>query len=725
MRGAAGEKRSVRWDKRLKAALRAFADPYDDDSLSRAIAATEASKAEAERAHARLRDAIDILPEGIVFLDGDGRYVLWNRRYADIYKRSADVFQVGARLEDTLRIGVARGDYPAAIGREEEWLAERLGLLRNPSGSHEQTLSDGRCILIEERQTSEGGVIGLRVDITEMKRREASFRLLFDGNPVPMFVLAAADRRFLAVNDAALAHYGYERAALLDKTFSAIQPDSDGEELPGLDTDHSEDKAADQAGRTWRQRKADGSPIDVALFSRRLTHDGHEAVMMAAIDITERKRAEARIAFMAHHDALTLLPNRLLLRQRMEEMLSRARREKHSVATLCIDVDNFKSVNDTLGHPVGDLLLQTVAKRLRSVLRTEDVVARLGGDEFAILQSDVTHPSDASQLAERVLQTLNEPYTLDGHLVTIGASIGLALSPSDGDHPDLILKNADMALYRAKGDGKGVFRFFEAEMDARVQARRQLEIELRAALKADMLEVHYQPLVNLGSGETTCYEALIRWNSPTRGPVPPSEFIPIAEETGMIGQIGAFVLRRACADAAAWPKPLKVAVNLSPLQFKSTNLLLVVKQALEQAGLAPHRLELEITETLLLERSSQVLATLHALRALGVNICMDDFGTGYSSLSYLRSFPFDKIKIDRSFIHEMGVNEDSRAIVRAIIGIGSSLGITITAEGIENESDLVRLKAEGCTEGQGYLFSAAQRQSDVVAAMKEEAKRVA
>jgi diguanylate cyclase (GGDEF)-like protein/PAS domain S-box-containing protein len=723
MRGAAGSRTAMRWDRRLKAALRAIAGQHDGDSLSRAIAAAETSKAEAERAHARLRDAIDILPEGIVFLDGDGRYVLWNRRYAEIYKRSADVFQVGARLEDTLRIGVARGDYPAAIGREEEWLAERLQLLRNPSGRHEQTLSDGRCILIEERQTGEGGVIGLRVDITEMKRREASFRLLFDGNPVPMFVLATADSRFLAVNDAALAHYGYARTALLEATFATIQAEGEDEdkELPGLDADED----GDQAGRTWRHRKADGGLIDVAIFSRRLAYEGQEAVMMAAVDITERKRAEARIAFMAHHDALTLLPNRLLLRQRMEEMLSRARREKHSVGTLCIDVDNFKSVNDTLGHPIGDLLLQTVAKRLRAVLRAEDVVARLGGDEFAILQSDVAHPSDAGQLAERVLATLNEPYTLDGHLVTIGASIGIALSPGDGDDPDLILKNADMALYRAKGDGKGVFRFFEAEMDARVQARRQLEIELRAALKADMLEVHYQPLVNLGSGDVTGYEALIRWTSATRGPVPPSEFIPVAEETGLIAQIGAFVLKRACADAAAWPKPLKVAVNLSPLQFKSTNLLVVVSQALEQAGLAPRRLELEITETLLLERSSHVLATLHALRALGVNICMDDFGTGYSSLSYLRSFPFDKIKIDRSFVHEMGVNEDSRAIVRAIIGIGTSLGITITAEGVENESDLVELKAEGCNEAQGYLFSAAQRQGDVVAAMRDEAKRVA
>ena len=691
------------------------------DVVVRARAATQAALADAERAHARLRDAIDILPEGIVFLDAEGRYVLWNQTYADIYKRSADVFRVGAKLEDTLRVGVARGDYPAAIGREEEWLKERLDLLRNPSGRHEQTLSDGRCILIEERRTSDSGVIGVRVDITEIKQREASFRLLYDENPVPMFVFAIDDLRILAVNDAAVAHYGYERALLLSKTLADIHHRNEGEEPYDFETESPET----QAGRTWRHRKADGTVIDVALFSRRLTYEGRGAVMMAAIDITERKRAEARIAFMAHHDALTLLPNRLTLRQRMEEMLSRLRREGRGVATLCIDIDNFKSVNDTLGHPVGDLLLQAVAKRLRPVLRTEDVIARLGGDEFAILQGDVTGPREVSHFAERLLEAIGAPYVLDGHQVTVGASIGIALAPGDGGDADQILKNADMALYRAKADGKGTYRFFEAEMDARVQARRQLEIDLRAALQAETLEVHYQPLVNLSTGEVTGYEALARWPHPERGMIPPSDFIPVAEETGMIAQVGAFVLRRACADAANWSRPLKVAVNLSPLQFKSGNLLFIVRDALEQSGLSPRRLELEITEALLLDRSGLVLATLHALRALGVHISMDDFGTGYSSLSYLRSFPFDKIKIDRSFVHDMGSNADSRAIVRAIIGIGASLGITITAEGVENESDLIRLKAEGCDEGQGYLFSAAKRQSEILESLRSDAKQVA
>ncbi|HEY2138257.1 MAG TPA: EAL domain-containing protein, partial [Xanthobacteraceae bacterium] len=613
-------------------------------ALHRARAHAERAVEEARQAHARLRDAIDILPQGIVFLDAEGRYILWNQQYADIYRRSADLFQPGARLQDTLRIGVARGDYPEAIGREEEWIAERLTRLTNPTGRHEQRLSDGRCVLIEERRTSDGGVIGLRVDITEMKQREASFRLLFDANPVPMFVYAADDHRILAVNDAAVEHYGYVRDHILRMRLDDISVSPAPAAPPHMDLASSDE----QAGRTWQHRKANSTVIDVAVFSRALSYDGRPAALIAAIDITERKRAEARIAFMAHHDALTALPNRVLLRLRMEEMLSRVQRDGRCVATLCIDLDNFKSVNDTLGHSLGDMLLQSVAERLRGALREHDTVARLGGDEFAVLQADVTQPEEASTLAERLLAVISEPYHLDGHMVAIGASIGIALAPGDGADPDRLLKNADMALYRAKADGKNAFRFFEAEMDARVQSRRRLELDLRTALQAGVLEVHYQPLVDLPTGEVSGLEALLRWPHAERGMIPPAEFIPVAEETGLIGGLGAFVLRKACAAATEWPDPIKVAVNLSPLQFKTGNLLQTVRDALQHSGLSATRLELEITETLLLEKSDHVLATLHALRALGVRISMDDFGTGYSSLSYLRSFPFDKIKIDRS-----------------------------------------------------------------------------
>ncbi|MEI8151920.1 MAG: EAL domain-containing protein [Hyphomicrobiales bacterium] len=680
-------------------------------------AGVEASIAilEARKAASRLRDAIDILPEGIVFLDPDGRYILWNQQYANIYKRSADLFQPGAKLADTLRIGVERGDYPESAGREEEWMQERLNKLFNPDGRHEQTLTDGRTILIEERRTSDGGIIGLRVDITEMKQREASFRLLFDSNPIPMFVYGLEDLSILSVNDAAVKHYGYTREAMLAMSLLDIHHPDESVELSHLGGETSED----HAGRTWKHRKADGAAIDVATFISHLTYEGQRATMIAAVDITERKAAEARVAYMAHHDALTSLPNRILLRVRMEQMIADLRRDARGFAVFCVDLDNFKWVNDTLGHPFGDLLLQGVSARLRAELRGQDTVARLGGDEFAILQADVGKPEDVSPLLARLLAVINEPFDLEGHLVTVGASVGVALAPHDGDDPDRLLKNADMALYRAKAEGKGGFRFFESEMDARVQARRRLEMDLRGAIKDEAFEVHYQPLVSLANGEVRSLEALIRWPHPEHGMIPPSDFIPVAEETGLIAQIGLFVLRRACADAAQWPDGIKVAVNLSPMQFKSGNLLQAVLDALRDAGLAPSRLELEITETLLLDKSEMVIATLHALRALGVQISMDDFGTGYSSLSYLRSFPFDKIKIDRSFVNDIGANADSQAIVRAIVSLGTSLGIKITAEGVKTESGLAYLKAEGCTEGQGFLFSKAQPQAAILALLEK------
>ena len=307
----------------------------------------------------------------------------------------------------------------------------------------------------------------------------------------------------------------------------------------------------------------------------------------------------------------------------------------------------------------------------------------------------------------------------------IGASIGIALAPGDGDDADRLLKNSDLALYRAKADGKSAFRFFEADMDARAQARRRLEMDLRQAMLAGTLEIHYQPLVQLQSGRVSGLEALLRWPHPERGFVPPSEFIPVAEETGLIAPLGAHVLRQACADAAQWPAPVKLAVNLSPLQFRTGNLFTIVKGALEQSGLPPSRLELEITETLLLDKADHVLATLHALRALGVGISMDDFGTGYSSLSYLRSFPFDKIKIDQSFVHDLGSNPEGQAIVRAILSLGSSLGITITAEGVETDADLACLKAAGCHEGQGYLFSKAQPQTEILKLLVNQAEQAA
>jgi diguanylate cyclase (GGDEF)-like protein/PAS domain S-box-containing protein len=467
--------------------------PTEIGEIVRKRAEAEAAIADARKSHERLREAIDILPQGIVFLDAEGRYILWNKKYSEIYNRSSDLFAPGARLQDTIRIGVERGDYPEAIGREEEWIAERLTRLYQPGERHEQTLADGRVILIEERLTEDGGIIGLRVDITELKEREASFRLLFDSNPVPMIVCALDDERIVGVNDAAVEHYGYSRAEFEKLTIRSVQA---FESEPPWAGDRSSDE---QTARTWKHVRADGTLIDLAIYSRQLVYNDKPAVLLALMDITERKRAEARLAFMAQHDGLTGLPNRNLLRQQMDDILLHTKRSSDKVAVLVLGLDNFKAVNDTLGHGIGDKLLRGVAKRLRSTLREEDVLARLNSDEFAIVQSGLTRPEDAVLLSRRLLEAIGDPYLLDGHSIVIGASIGIAMAPGDGDESEKLLKSADMALSRAKNDSRGTFSFFEAGMDARAQSRRKIEIDLRDAIQNDVLRPYYQPLIDLAT----------------------------------------------------------------------------------------------------------------------------------------------------------------------------------------------------------------------------------
>ena len=418
-------------------------------------------------------------------------------------------------------------------------------------------------------------------------------------------------------------------------------------------------------------------------------------------DISERRRIEDRVAYLAHHDALTDLPNRVLFRERLEESL----RECQALAVLVLDLDRFKEVNDTLGHAIGDALLRSVAARLRTCVRSTDTVARTGGDEFAIIETSVTSPAAAAALAKRIHAALTAPFDLEGHSVVVGTSIGIALAPQDAIEPLLLMKNADLALYRAKSESRGVYRFFEPGMDQRMQARRNLERDLRFGLLRNEFELYYQPLVNLETNAIAGFEALMRWNQPERGRVSPGDFIPLAEETGLIIPMGEWALRQACIEAATWPNGMKVAVNVSVAQFKSRNLVSAVIGALAASGLSPHRLEMEITESVMLHGSDSALATLRQLHQLGVRISLDDFGTGYSSLSYLRSFPFDKIKIDRSFVSDMTSEEGSFAIVRAISRLGLSLGIETTAEGVETKEQLDRVKAEGCTEMQGYYFS--------------------
>jgi diguanylate cyclase (GGDEF)-like protein len=429
-------------------------------------------------------------------------------------------------------------------------------------------------------------------------------------------------------------------------------------------------------------------------------------------DVTDREQAEAQIRRLAHYDALTGLPNRVLFRERLDEAFARGCRGDAS-AVLCLDLDRFKSVNDTLGHPLGDALLQGVTARLLKEVRETDTVARLGGDEFAIVQTGVIQPMAATALAIRLIEVLSAPYELNGHQVIIGASIGIALVPGDGTDRDQILKNADLALYRAKADGRGRYRFFELQMDALMQARRLLETDLHKALAGGEFRVFYQPLVNLSSGDISTFEALLRWRHPGRGIMLPAEFVPLAEEIGLIVPLGQWVLQQACADAVTWPGAVKVAVNLSAAQFGSGTLVQEVADALVDSGLDPERLELEITEPAMFDDSERTLLTLHQLHDLGVRIAMDEFGKGYSSLSYLRRFPFDKVKIDRSFVQELGRCGDSEVIVSAVAELCEGLGMTTTAEGVETLEQLRRLRAVRCTEAQGHLFSPARPASEV------------
>ena len=423
-------------------------------------------------------------------------------------------------------------------------------------------------------------------------------------------------------------------------------------------------------------------------------------------DITTRRQAEARVAYLATHDPLTDLPNRTVFHARLVDALASVHRGG-SLAVHSLDLDRFKDVNDTLGHPVGDALLREVAKRLQSVLRDGDLIARLGGDEFAIIQMDPDTPEAASSLAQQLIETVGAPYLIEGHHIVVGASIGVTIAPTDGVDVDQLLKNCDLALYRAKSLGRGAFSFFEREMDIRLQARRVLEKELREALEGNQFEVYYQPIFDIAADKICGFEALLRWHHATRGMVPPDEFIPLAEETGDIVKLGDWVLRQACSDAAKWSPTMKVAVNVSPVQFKRPGLRESVFGALAAAGLSANRLELEITEAVLLQDSETILATLNNLRAMGVRISLDDFGTGYSSLSYLRSFPFDKIKIDRSFTRDLSLGGDASAIVRTVTRLAKDLGMSTTAEGVETKADLNFLRRNKCTEIQGYLISPA------------------
>lgn len=508
--------------------------------------------------------------------------------------------------------------------------------------------------------------------------------------------------RFTYLSDRFVEVTGYKiKDTLGRKQCEILTPNGEGSERES----HQAHFATNQAFRGLRYTltTANGS-VHVCELSGQpiLDADGHFAGYRGtANDITVQLEAQSRASYLALHDPLTDLPNRVLFAERLEHAVAVVQRHGGSAAVLCLDLDHFKEVNDTLGHDTGDLLLKDVALRLQGSLRETDTIARLGGDEFAIIQVGGDQPESAETLCRRLLSLFDRPARIGDHDTFVGLSIGVALVPNDGGDPLQLLKNADIALYRAKADGRSTFRFFAPEMDAELQVRKALERDLRKALSQSELELYYQPLIDAMGDHIVGVEALIRWHHPTRGMVSPAEFIPIAETTGLILPIGEWVLRTACAQAMQWPD-ISMSINLSPVQFRHPDLVGLVKDVLEDTGLPPEQLELEITEGVLLQDTQAALGTVENLKKLGIRIAMDDFGTGYSSLSHLRRFPFDKLKVDQSFVHVLEKDPNAAAIIRSVLGLGRSLGMVTTAEGVETEHQLGFLRAEGCNQVQGY-----------------------
>lgn len=574
--------------------------------------------------------------------------------------------------------------------------------------------------IAKPRRQDDGSVLwtGVILDATRMKLAEIAAaeteattrKAIVESLAQGLLLYDASDRLIVTNSHFFRLHPGMESVAVpgasyLDVLTAELHPDRNKHVLrTSISAEFSERLARHgEEAHTMVERQV--GPDQWVLINEHRTPDGGTVVLYT--DVSDLKQREHQIEHLAHHDALTGLANRTLFRNKLESALAAARQNGSTVAVMCIDLDRFKGVNDTLGHPIGDSLLQTVARRLEQTLRDGDTAARLGGDEFAVILPGLSDSEFATSLAWRIINVMSKPVDINGHTVVTGTSIGISLASSYGGDADDLLKNADLALYRAKSDGRGTFRFFEAEMDAIAQERRRLELDLREAIATDKLTVAYQPLVDVFTAQMVGVEALVRWIHPKRGNVPPSDFIPLAEETGLIAQVGAYVLRRACEDAMSWPRGIRVAVNVSPAQFRSGKFAEEVHETLVATGLPPYRLEIEITESLLLRDTQSNLATLHRIKALGVRVSMDDFGTGYSSLGNLRSFPFDKIKIDKSFINDMKSSADAAAIVRSVVTLGRSLGMTTTAEGVETRDQLVHLRSEGCTEVQGFYYSEA------------------
>ncbi|HLH88303.1 MAG TPA: EAL domain-containing protein [Xanthobacteraceae bacterium] len=683
--------------------------------------------------NARFHAALNNMPHGVSMYDRDGGLLVSNSRYLDMYGMPPELAAIGTPVEKLIAHRLAR---EGTVGDPAERARDLLASIAAGKPVVVQSrLGDGRTINITQLPIPGGGFVATHEDITGRQQAERELRstknfldTIIENIPMPLVVKDPQTQKFTFVNQAYEEFIGRPRENIIGKTVYDLYPVEHAQ--PIVD----QDNAASAAARTGSTNliKAELPALtprgERIINTLRLAVGGEDETPGHLItvfeDVTDRRKAEEQVVHMALHDALTDLPNRTRFQARLREALARVERGD-KLAVHCLDLDNFKNINDALGHAVGDELLKSVAARLRGCVRDVDAIARLGGDEFAIIQCPIEDAADAARLAQRIRDEIGKPFDLGGVQAVCNASIGIAVAPTDATEPEALLKQADMALYGAKAEGRGVYRFFQPEMDARMRLRHAIEQDLRDAIAVGGFRLYYQPVVDVASGEVTGVEALLRWPHPERGMVPPSEFISVAEESALIIPLGEWVLRRALTDAACWPEHIRIAVNLSPVQFRSRTLAQTVIAACAAARVSPTRLELEVTEAAFLAATKDVLATLDQLRHLGVKIVMDDFGTGYSSLNYLRRFRFDKIKIDRSFVRDLADRGSlSAVIIEAVVRLARALDVTTTAEGVETVEQLDIIRAAGVTQMQGFLYSPARPLEDIDALFAVDTRKV-
>ena len=665
------------------------------------------SDAKLEEQNLRLDAALNNMCQGLCMFDASGRLIVFNKRYLQIYGLSPRVVRAGITLHQLVK---HRADTGSFAGNAYEYIGKLLtSAAEGEAFTATRELKDGRIIAVANQPMPGGGWVSTHEDITERRQAEKSLEstqsflnTVIENVPATLVVKNARDHRYVLINRAGEDLFGLPREQMIGKVPHDFFAKSEADSITAND---------DEVVKSGHHLTIEEAPLHTPgkgtrlVTSKRLVipgEDGKPQYLLSVIeDVTERKQAEAKIAHMAHHDALTDLPNRAAFNECLAGALEKAGAAGEQFAVLCLDLDRFKEINDVFGHAVGDRMLCEVSRRLQAAAAGA-FLARVGGDEFTLIVEG-PQPATAEALAERLQASLADEIEIEDHPLRIKLTIGIAVFPTDGADATMLMGNADAALYRAKAEARGSIRFFEAEMDKRLREQRALQQDLRVAIERNELLLHYQPQALIG-GDIIGFEALVRWQHPTRGLVPPNMFIPVAEESGLIISLGEWIMREACREAASWPKPLQIAVNLSPVQFQYGDLVGLVHGILLETGLAPNRLELEITEGVLIGDFSRAVSILRRLKTLGVRIAMDDFGTGYSSLSYLQSFPFDKIKIDQAFITNVHQNPQSVAIIRAVIGLGRGLDLPVVAEGVENEAQLAFLSQEACDEVQGYLI---------------------